>query len=176
MLEIDGAILLQLVVNQARASTLDQVLVVLGANAEAILGRLDLGRAGLVINPRHEQGMSTSLLAGMAALGDGVDSMMVILGDQPGLGVDRINDLLSLHHSSGLPLAALGFGELLHPPVVISRHLWGELADLEGDIGCRQLVRGHREEVAVLRMETDARHPIDIDTPEDFQRLLSGSG
>ncbi|HEY8760352.1 MAG TPA: nucleotidyltransferase family protein, partial [Candidatus Dormibacteraeota bacterium] len=72
--------------------------------------------------------------------------------------------------SSGLPSAALRFGDLLHPPVVLDRSLFGDLAALEGDVGCRAVIRGRPELVAALPAETEGNHPIDIDTPEDYRR------
>src|SRR5207253_5508497 len=65
LLPIDGRPLLELVVARACASSLDEVLVVLGANADAILGRIDLGRAAVVRNPDHASGMASSLRAGL---------------------------------------------------------------------------------------------------------------
>jgi len=57
--------------------------------------------------------------------------------------------------------------------VVLDRSLWGDLASLEGDVGCRAVIRGRPELVAVLPAESDRNHPIDVDTPEDYERLLA---
>ena len=172
LLPIGGRPLLELVVGQACGSSLDEVVVVLGANADAVIAGVDLGRARVVRNPDHASGMSSSLRAGLAAVDGGVDRAVVILGDQPEISPALLDRLLDLQASSGLPAAALSFGGLLHPPVVLERELWGDLRSLEGDVGCRALIRARPELVAPLPAGVDARHPVDVDTPEDYQRLV----
>jgi CTP:molybdopterin cytidylyltransferase MocA len=172
LLPVGGRPLLEGVVASACASRLDEVLVVLGARADEILAAVDLGRARVVRNPDHAVGMSTSLRAGMAALGPEVDRAVVILGDQPAISAELLNRLLDMQEESGLPAAALSFGGLLHPPVVLRRELWGDLESLEGDVGCRAVIRAHPELVAALPAEGDLNHPVDVDTPEDYARLV----
>src|SRR5262245_61259918 len=174
LLQIGGRPLLEGVVASATASRLDDVLVVLGANADAIQAAVDLGRARPLLNPDHAGGMSTSLRAGLAALGPEVDRAVVILGDQPAISAAMLDELLELQERSGLPAAALSFGGLLHPPVVLRRELWGDLDSLEGDVGCRAVIRARPELVAALTVAGDLRHPVDVDTPEDYRRLRAG--
>lgn len=171
LLSIGGRPLLEIVVAQACASRLDDVLVVLGASAEEIQSRLDLGRARVLVNPDHASGMASSLRAGLAALGGDVERAMVILGDQPDISARLLDSLLDLQEETGLPAAALSFDGLLHPPVVLTRELWGDLMELEGDVGCRAVIRARPELVAKLSTGDDLNHPVDIDTPEDYRRL-----
>jgi molybdenum cofactor cytidylyltransferase len=173
LLPIDGKPLLQLVVEQANRSKLDQVVVVLGAAADEIRAGVELGRAGVLINPDHASGMASSLIAGLASLGDGVDRVVVILGDQPDVDARQLNQLLDLQENSGLPAAALSFNGLLHPPVVVERELWGDLMSLEGDVGCRAVIRARPELVASLPVAGDLTHPVDVDTPEDYELIRS---
>ncbi len=167
----EGKPLLELVVGHANESNLDQVVVVLGAAAGEIRARVDLGRATVLVNPDHTSGMASSLRAGLASLGDDVDRVVVILGDQPDVDAVRLNRLLELQETSGLPAAALSFNGLLHPPVVLERELWGDLMSLEGDVGCRAVIRAKPELVAKLPITGELKHPVDVDTPEDYERL-----
>ncbi|HEV2036083.1 MAG TPA: nucleotidyltransferase family protein [Candidatus Dormibacteraeota bacterium] len=173
LLDIDGRPLLEVVVAHVCASRLDEVVVVLGAAADEIRSRVDLGRARVLVNPDHASGMASSLRAGLAALDSGVDRVMVILGDQPQIGGGLVDQLLELQEHSGLPAAALSFNGLLHPPVVLERELWGDLMDLEGDVGCRAVIRARPELVARLPSGEDLNHPVDLDTPEDYRRTQS---
>ncbi|HVS49976.1 MAG TPA: nucleotidyltransferase family protein, partial [Candidatus Dormibacteraeota bacterium] len=165
LLQVRGKPLLELVVGQACDSSLDDVLVVLGAAADEIRGRVDFGRARVLVNPDHAAGMASSLKAGLASLARDVDRAVVILGDQPDVDAALLNRLLELEETSGLPAAALSFNGLLHPPVVLKRELWGDLMTLEGDVGCRAVIRARPELVARLPVETDLTHPVDVDTP-----------
>lgn len=174
LLDVGGRPLLEGVVAAASASALDEVVLVLGANADAIRAAVRPGRARIVVNPDHAQGMSTSLRAGIAALGPDVECAVVILGDQPAISPALLDELVALQRSSGLPSAALSFGGLLHPPVVLARELWAGLDELAGDVGCRAVIRGRPELVAALPASEDERHPVDVDTPEDYRRLMQG--
>jgi len=172
LLDVGGTPLLELIVNQANASGLDEVLVVLGAEADQIRKRVDFGRAFVIINRDHATGMASSLRAGIAALDDEIDRAVVILGDQPAVTSSVLDELVDLQERSGLPAAALSFDGLLHPPVVLARALWPDLTALEGDVGCRALIRQRPELVATLPAEGGHKHPTDIDTPEDYERLM----
>lgn len=66
---------------------------------------------------------------------------------------------------------ALDFNGLLHPPVVVKRELWGDLMSLEGDVGCRAVIRARPDLVAKLKVKGDLTHPIDIDTPAHYERV-----
>lgn len=173
LLSINGRPLLEVVVAQACASRLDDVLVVLGAAADEIQAAVDFGRARVLVNTDHATGMASSLRAGLAALDDEVDRAMVVLGDQPDISAQLLDSLLDLQAESGLPAAALSFNGLLHPPVVLKRELWGGLNELEGDVGCRAVIRAKPELVAKLVAETDLKHPVDVDTPDDYRRLTN---
>lgn len=176
LLEVGGRPLLEKVVAAACAAHLDDVVVVLGARAEEIEASVDFGRARVVINPEHERGMSTSLRAGIASLGPEVSRALVILGDQPDVNAALLDRLLDLQEASGLPAAALSFEGLLHPPMVLTREWWAGLEALEGDVGLRAVVRAHPELVAALPAEQPGGHPVDIDTPEDFEKLAAEPG
>jgi CTP:molybdopterin cytidylyltransferase MocA len=174
LLLLDGRPLLQVVVEKACASKLDNVVVVLGAAADEIRPRVDFGRAGILFNPDHATGMASSLKAGLVYLSTGVDRVVVMLGDQPGVDAPLLDQLLELQETSGLPAAALSFNGLLHPPVVLERELWGDLMSLEGDVGCRAVIRARPELVARVPVEGDLKHPVDLDTPEDYARIIAG--
>jgi molybdenum cofactor cytidylyltransferase len=171
LLEVGGRPMLEAVVAQATASRLDEVMVVLGANAEEIRSRVELGRARIFINSRHETGMASSLRAGLASLDGRTEVAVIILGDQPDIETGLLDRLLDLQEESGLPAAALSFAGLLHPPVVLRRELWPDVMSLEGDVGCRAVIRARPELVAALEV-SGRKHPVDVDTPEDYERLV----
>ena len=174
LLHVDGRPLLEGIIGHACRSRLDEVVVVLGANADDIVAQVDLGRSRPLLNPDHASGMASSLRAGLAALTPDVERAAIILGDQPAISAALLDELLNLQAASGRPAAALSFDGLLHPPVVLQRELWGDLQSLEGDVGCRAVIRARPELVAALPAGGNSRHPVDIDTPDDYRRLVEG--
>ena len=173
LLRLHGRPLLEAALAAACDSQLDEIVVVLGAHADEIRRSVRFGRAHVVLNPMHAEGMSTSLRAGIAGLGADVTRAVVILGDQPDVSAALVDRLLEAQATSGLPAAALSFDGLLHPPVVLARELWYDIDALEGDVGCRALVRAHPELVVAVAADRPGGHPIDIDTREDFERLAA---
>ena len=164
--------MLEVIVAHASVSRLDEVVVVLGAEADQIREAVYFGRGRVIVNPGHASGMASSLRVGIDALGADVDRAVVILGDQPDISSRLLDTLLDLQERSGLPAAALSFDGLMHPPVVLARGLWRDLNSLEGDVGCRALIRARPELVATLPGGERHKHPTDIDTPEDYHRLV----
>lgn len=173
LLDVGGRPLLERVVAAACASRLDDVVVVLGAEAQRIRDAVDLGRARVIVNESYTDGMSTSLRAGVGALADEVDRAVVILGDQPDVDAALFDRLLDAHESSGLPSAALEFEGLLHPPVVLARELWSRIDELRGDVGLRQLLRQGTDRVARVPTSRPSHHPVDIDTPTDAAQFIA---
>ena len=173
LLPLHGRPLLEAALAAACHSRLDDVVVVLGAHADAIRQSVRLGRARVVINPDHLRGLSTSLQAGIAGLDPRIRRAVIILGDQPDISAEVVNRLLDVQAASGLPAAALSFDGLLHPPVVLARELWAGIDALQGDVGLRALIRAHPELVAAVEADGPGGHPIDIDTLEDFEQLAA---
>jgi molybdenum cofactor cytidylyltransferase len=175
LLPVRGRPMLEFVVAEACGSQLDDVVVVLGGHAALIKERVDFGRARTVVNRDFRSGMSSSLRLGLASLGKETGRTVIILGDQPGASSALLDQLLDLQRASGLPAAAFSLDGLLHPPVVLERPLWPELVSLQGDVGFRALIRARPELVAALSLPGSDSQPVDIDTPEDYQRLVSNS-
>jgi molybdenum cofactor cytidylyltransferase len=169
LLAVGGRPLLETVVAAACASSLDEVVVVLGATAAAVREAVEWGRARQLDNPRHAEGMSTSLQAGIAALGPEVRRCVVLLGDHAGLTAALIDALLDAQARSGLPAAALRVAGVLQPPVVLDRALWSEVDTLRGDVGLRDVLRADPRRVAVV--DPAGAAPVDVDTPDDLRRL-----
>lgn len=170
-LDVAGRPLLELVVEQACASALDEVIVVLGAAEEQVRAAVDMGRARVVVNPDHATGMASSLRAGLAAVAAGVDRIVVVLGDQVEVTATLLDELLALHARSGRPAAAVSAGGLLQPPAVLDSRLWDDLRSLAGDVGLRGVLRARAELVAGLPLAGPSTL-IDLDTPDDYARLM----
>lgn len=123
-----------------------------------------------VVNPRPEDGQGTSIAAGAAALPGGTDAVVIVLGDQPRLPAGLLADLLATFHREKKPIAAPVYHGTQATPVVFDASIFGELRALEGDAGARAVVRRDPARVAVLSV--DAPMPPDVDTPEDYARLV----
>jgi molybdenum cofactor cytidylyltransferase len=80
-----------------------------------------------------------------------------------------IRKLVELHAQTLSPIAAPSINGRRSNPVLFDRDTFADLLDLSGDIGGRALFSKYQ--VSWLPW-VDATSAIDIDTPDDYQRLL----
>jgi len=185
-----GGTLLEYQVAELRAAGVDDVVVVLGHDAEALRTHVP-PEARVVVNEAYREGRASSLRAGAAALPDPAGPVVVLGVDQP-RPREVVRRLLAAHARSGAPVVVpVADGQRGHPTVV-SGALLPELrgATEEGQ-GLRGVIEAHAAEVQelpfiLLQHESMASEPdltalmvrIDINTPEDYENaraLFGGS-
>lgn len=171
LLRFRGRTVLEWVVDQALDSRLHRVIVVLGHDAEAIEPLLRERQVTLVRNPRFHRGQSTSLQAGLGELGEESAAALFLLCDQPLITpaiIDRI--VTSYQHSPHpivLPVSAGRRGN----PVLFDRETFARIEQLREDTGARPLFEEYAERLLKVPVDDSAIH-LDIDTEEDYRRLL----
>jgi molybdenum cofactor cytidylyltransferase len=121
------------------AATIERTVVVLGSDAEQILAAVAMHGATAVICSGWDEGQAASLRAGVAALAELADAIVVTLGDQPAIDARAIDRVVSAREGSAAALRATYGGRPGHP-VVLERELFARAADLRGDQGARNLL------------------------------------
>ncbi|WP_329062103.1 nucleotidyltransferase family protein [Streptomyces sp. NBC_01429] len=131
------------------------------------------GLAGCVLvgNPRWQEGMGTSLRAGLDSLaGTGAAAALVLLVDQPGIGAAAVARMVAAYRDPrSLATASYG-GRRGHPVLLGSEHWAGVAADARGDRGARVYLKAHGSEIVAVECG-DVASAYDIDTEEDLWRL-----
>jgi molybdenum cofactor cytidylyltransferase len=162
-----GRPLVRLAVEQVLAAGLDEVVVVVGGDAEAVAAALATLPVRVVVNPRYADGQSTSLRVGLDALRPGTDAAVVALGDQPLPDPDVIRRLVAAFRTTGRPIAVPVYRDGRGNPVLFGATLFGELRGVTGDQGGRGVIT--RDPARVAEVPVDMAMPADIDTPEDYE-------
>jgi molybdenum cofactor cytidylyltransferase len=163
-----GKTLLRRAVETALASVYAPVIVVLGAQAEQMRLELEGLRVTICENARWEEGMTSSIQAGMEAIPTEADGTAIMLCDQPLLTPEVLNALAAKLVETQAPLAACEYGNTLGVPALFTRPLYAEIFALSGTEGAKAIIRRHASLVAHVPFPDGA---VDIDTPEDFSRL-----
>ena len=124
----------------------------------------------VVENPRWREGQSTSVLAGIGALGPEARAAVVLLGDQPLVGAGAVDRLVRAFEE-GAKIPAATYAGRVRNPVLFAREVWPLLEEeLAGDEGARRVLRRHPG--LVRRVPCDGvGDPADVDTREDLRRL-----
>lgn len=117
---LDGRPMLERVLATMAAAGLDEVVVVLGANAETVLAAVDLHGARPVVSDRWADGQAASLGDALATLT--ADAALIVLGDGPYLSPDAVRRVAA----AGEPAAA-DYGSGRSHPVLLPRGVWASL-------------------------------------------------
>ena len=171
LLDMGGKPMVRHVVDQAMRSACFPLVVVVGANPDAVRAALDGSGAAIVENPRWKQGMGTSIQAGLRILdARGVDGVILMLADQPLITATILNRLVELHEQSEQPIVTAEYADTVGVPVLFDRTYFPQLYALEPDKGCKGIILKYRSYTAALDCPEAG---FDVDTPEDYSRVLA---
>ncbi|MFG2309917.1 NTP transferase domain-containing protein [Streptomyces sp. NPDC048566] len=166
-----GRPLVEHAVGVLRAGGCARVHVVLGARAAQVRERADLSGCVVVDNADWEEGMGSSLRAGLRSLaGSGATAALVSLVDQPGIGAEAVARVLGAHTSPRSLAAAAYGGRRGHPVLFGADHWAGITATATGDRGARAYLAAHRDAITLVECGDVAR-AFDIDTEADLVHL-----
>jgi molybdenum cofactor cytidylyltransferase len=148
---------------------LDQVVVVVGARAQAVQQALNGLPVEFVVNERWAEGMSTSLQAGLGALRQEIRAVLVVLADQPALSPELLSKLVERYDSTRAPIVIPFYQGQRGNPVLFDRVIFPELSAVQGDQGGRGLFARHRETLEQVETD-DPAVVLDVDTRQDYER------
>ncbi|HEV8404138.1 MAG TPA: NTP transferase domain-containing protein [Candidatus Limnocylindrales bacterium] len=170
---IGGRPILQHVLDALAAAGIDDVVVVLGADAAAIEPAIRWRAERRVINPDPSRGLSSSVAVGFETIGPDVGAVLVALGDQPLVSVEVIGSLLDGPASSGRPIAVPVYADGRgRNPVVVRRAAFPVVGEASGDRGLGPVLEAHPDLVAEIAVE--GANP-DVDTPGDHARAIEAA-
>jgi len=163
-----GKALLEHVLDRVLDSSVDQVVVVLGHEREAI-GALVRDRGVVtVINEDWERGQSGSIRAGLHALRETCDACLFVLADQPHVTPELIDSIVARYRRTLAPIVFPVHRGRRGNPVLFARTLFPELLEMQADQGGRQVMERHENEVETVEVH-DPTLFLDIDTVDDYE-------
>jgi molybdenum cofactor cytidylyltransferase len=173
LLPIHGEPLIRHTLRRVLASSLDQVILVVGHEADDVRTAVADLPVACVFNPDAAAGQSTSVRAGLAALSPEAEAAVFILGDQPGVDPNVIDTLIASWRESGAPVVVPRYEDRMGNPVLFDRRLFPELAALEGDSGARPVVRAYHDSGELHAAPVAGSAPPDVDTEADYAALIA---
>jgi len=171
LLEWQGKPLVRHMAETTFLAGLSPVIVVTGAAQEEVANAVNGLPVKVVHNPDWEGGQSTSVQRGLAELPSGVGGAVFLLVDQPFVSAPLVRMLVEEHARTLAPIVAPLIDEQRGNPVLFDRVTFPDFAALTGDMGARPLFALHRP---VWVPWHDPRALWDVDTMEDYQRLVEG--
>jgi len=171
--DIGGKPMISHIANAVAGADVAGVTVVTGHEADLVKAALgDVGlEADCVHNPDYGDGLSTSLRAGVAALSDDLDGVVICLGDMPLVSSDDINKLIrAFDPIEGRAICVPVSGRKRGNPVLWAKSFLAEMAAVSGDVGARHILEQHADQVFEVPV-TGEGVLMDIDTPERLAEL-----
>ena len=165
-----GAPLLRRVASAVLDSSADDVFCVLRPEDPLRRGALTNLGVSIIENARANEGMATSIAAGISALPRRVDAALIVLGDMPdvtALDLDRLIAAYDPDENRSIVRAMTEDGTPGHP-VLFGRRFFEDLSALDGDRGARAVLVEHPEFVVDVVLPGQAA-ATDLDTPEAWQ-------
>lgn len=170
LLDWDGMPLVAHVVDVALAAGLDPVVVVVGAEAQAVHDALGERPVRSATNWRWQEGLSTSLRTGLALLPPDIAGAIFLHCDQPLVDAGLVQRLIARFRASDAAIVHPTLDGRQGTPVLFDRSLFPELATVSGDRGGREIIARYPEQVASIEV-ADPDRLADVDTPEAYERL-----
>lgn len=158
-------------VQQAVTAGLAPIVVVVGAEADAVRSSVAALPVEIAQNERWQLGMGSSISVGIRQLQETPTysaGVGILLADQPLVAAEHLQEMRRLLYTGKAPIVAAEYGGTLGVPAFFKRELFGVLADLSPDAGARHLLRDSGFDVTAFPLPEAA---MDIDTPADFEAL-----
>lgn len=168
----NGKTLLQHAIYTALQVT-DDVMVVLGANSEAIGKTIFDQSVQILHNSRWECGMSASLHKAIDHIQrhqPDVTHVLFMVCDQPLINDQHLLALKEAALTSYRGIVATNYRNTTGVPAIFSKKYFTDILDLSGDEGARKIIKDNADDVWAIPFE---RASIDVDTVEDYQLLLN---
>ena len=160
------------VISVANSLALGKPLVLLGYQADEIKSSLGQVQADFAVNSNWKKGMGNTLATAVknaSANNRNLKAVLVLLADQPRISKAHLIRLIHIYRQKKYPIIATEYAHGGGVPAIFDKSIFPDLLNLEGDQGARQIIRNHTE---VGLLASDDEEVWDIDTPDDYQRLL----
>jgi molybdenum cofactor cytidylyltransferase len=152
----------------ARIAGFDQLIVTLGGAAQAVRDAVPLDGADVVTVDDFGTGCSASLRAALQHVDPRAAGIVLMLGDQPRVDPTTVRRMVAA--GVGADIVVCRYADGVGHPFWFSRDAFEELSQLHGDKGVWKLLESGRHPVRELAV--DGPVPLDVDTWEDYHRLL----
>lgn len=170
-LKLGGSTVFERTLKTVMESGADQIIVVTRPGSD-LIHYAEALKCKVVVNPSPETGLSSSLKVGLNSVAGCSQGVLFSLADQPLIPAHVYRALIERYRKTLKPITCPLYRGKRGNPVIFDRRLWPDLAQVEGDQGGRSLIDSAAEgDIDYLPVD-DPSVIVDLDTPQDYTRLL----
>jgi len=169
--KIDGKPMIRKVVETALNSKVDEVIVVLGWEADKIKEALSDLPCRFTVNKNYERGQSSSIKVGLREVGQATRAVLILPGDIAMIDAGSINRVLDAFSRYSNPILIAAHDGKPGHPILLAKQIFAEVEEIdEQTSGLKSIVKRHEGELRLV--ETNSENVLrDFDTPEDLKQL-----
>jgi molybdenum cofactor cytidylyltransferase len=171
----DGETFLTRIVRTLRDAGVDDVIVVVGHEADAIAASFAPSglAARFVVNAGYDRGQLSSLVAGLSVIDrPGVAAVLVTLVDVPLVSPSTVRAVVERYRASRAPIVRPTSGARHGHPLLIDRSLFDALRAADPGTGAKPVVRAHASTAGDLVVDDEGAF-VDIDTEDDYRNWIT---
>ncbi|MFF2243579.1 NTP transferase domain-containing protein [Arthrobacter sp. NPDC058130] len=177
LLPYGSGVLLDAVLATARDCGFGQTVLALGGAASEVGRTVGTSGCDVVLNPDYGDGCASSIATALAAVHPDTDVVVLLLGDQPEVRASSVLAVIGALQQAGgragqAGIAVCRYDDGVGHPLAFARRLLPDLAALHGDKAVWKLLEQRADDVVEVR--TCGTVPLDVDTEDDYRRLLDG--
>lgn len=172
LLQINGNSLLLTSINVALGADLNNIVVLLGSNAEAHRKLIERLPIEIITNSDWDKGMGNSLKKGINHLlqsSSTLEAVIIMVCDQPLLSSDHLKKLIGKFHETRNQIIASQYYDTLGVPVLFDQSFFQELQNCGDEQGAKKIIQQHKDLVKAINFPGGE---IDLDTLEDYNQFL----
>lgn len=167
--------LLEMALENVRKSSVSEIVLVLGFAAAEIQEKVSTQGLKVVINSAYQEGMASSLRAGIATVDPCMQGALIVLADQPCVQLQTLDALIDCHQKLRAQVVIPTYKGFRGNPVLLDRSLFPEVMTIRGDVGCRAIFGSHIENIHKLDVD-DRGILLDVDTATDLPAIVAAQG
>ena len=181
LLNIQGKTFVEHLLAATRHPRVGVTRIVLGAGAAEIQAQLNAGAATIVVNDEWEQGQLSSIQAAIRSLAEGVtvgarieatEGLILCPVDHPLISPRLVAQLIEQFDASGKRIILPTWNGRRGHPVIFHATLFAELLAAAQEVGARQVVRAHPEDIVEVPTEEEGV-VLNLNDPEALRRATS---
>ena len=164
--KIEGIPLIKHSVKNILASSIDELIVILGYQKEIIEKIIDKNeRIKFVFNVNFESGMASSIKIGLNNLSEKTEAFFICLGDMPMVNSNIYNQLIQSKNNKEIIVPT--YKGQQGNPILFSKSIKEKIMAIQGDVGAKKILELNKNEILNVEVGNQSIRK-DFNTKDDF--------